>query len=131
MGQIILLIVIIAAFYLLLIVPQNRRRKQAAALQRSLQPGTRIVTTSGFFGTIVGLDDTAIDLEIADGVTVRVLRAAVMRVVGDEEGTAAASTDATAGGAEASADDGTAPDDAASPDGRAGSAAESGAVSGR
>jgi len=129
-GQIILLIVIIAAFYLLLIVPQNRRRKQAAALQRSLQPGTRIVTTSGFFGTIVGLDDTAIDLEIADGVTVRVLRAAVMRVVGDEEGTAA-STDAAAGGAEASADDGTAPDDAASPDGQAGSAAESGAVSGR
>ncbi|MBX6371211.1 MAG: preprotein translocase subunit YajC [Acidothermus sp.] len=108
--QILFLIIIVAIFYFLLIVPQNRRRKQALALQRSLEPGTRVVTTSGFYGTIVSLDDDSLELEIADGVVVRLMRAAVMRTVDTEPAAAGESFDQSP---EARSD---ASDDVGSPD---------------
>ncbi len=81
--NLIFIVVVIAAFYLLLILPQNRRRKQTAAMQQTIEPGTRIVTTSGMFGTVVDLEDDALVVEIADEVEIRLMRAAVMRVVPD------------------------------------------------
>ncbi|WP_237341137.1 preprotein translocase subunit YajC [Williamsia soli] len=62
-----------------------RRQKKAAAdakeMQENLQIGARIQTTSGMYGTIAGLADGTVDLEIADGVVTRWNRLAIREVV--------------------------------------------------
>jgi preprotein translocase subunit YajC len=59
-----------------------RKQKRAAAEQQSLlsslEPGDKVMTTSGMHATVADAsDDTTIDLEIADGVVTTWLRQAV------------------------------------------------------
>jgi len=59
-----------------------RKQKRAAAEQQqllsSLEPGDRVMTTSGLHATVAdATDDSTIDLEIADGVVTTWLRQAV------------------------------------------------------
>ncbi|HRD62793.1 preprotein translocase subunit YajC [uncultured Nocardioides sp.] len=71
--------------WLLLVRPQARRQRELARMQSSLEVGDEVMLTSGVFGIVRTLDDTVAQVEIADGVTIRVARAAVGQVVpGDE-----------------------------------------------
>ena len=79
------LILIAVAFYFFLIRPQKRRQQEHQKMQQSLQPGTRIVTAGGIYGTVLDNDEGDLLLEIAEGVEIRVLAQAVMRVVEDVE----------------------------------------------
>ncbi len=76
-----------AAFYFLIIRPGKQRQKAQAELLTSIAPGTEVMTTAGVFGRVVTVSDDVLGLEIAPGVVMRVLPAAVARVVvspGDE-----------------------------------------------
>lgn len=79
------LILIAVAFYFFLIRPQKRRQQEQQKMQQSLQPGTRIVTAGGIYGTVLDSHDGDLLLEIAEGVEIRVLAQAVMRVVEEAE----------------------------------------------
>ena len=69
-------------FYFLIIRPGQQRQKTAAGRwSAALQPGTEIMTTAGIFGTIAAVTDEQISLEIAPGVFMRILPAAVARVI--------------------------------------------------
>ena len=50
-------------------------------MQRGLAVGDEVMLTSGIFGMVRALDDETVALEVADGVTLRVVRAAVGHVV--------------------------------------------------
>lgn len=78
------LVLIAAVFYLLLIRPQRNRQRQAQTLLSRMAPGDRVMTSSGLFGTVVEMDDDGVQLEIAPGVEVRFLKAAVQRIVTPE-----------------------------------------------
>jgi preprotein translocase subunit YajC len=69
--------------YVFFILPQSRRRKQALALQRAVEPGSRVMLTSGLFGTVVDIDDEAVIVEAAEGIRLRYAKAAVLRVIPD------------------------------------------------
>ncbi|QUF06652.1 preprotein translocase subunit YajC [Actinosynnema pretiosum subsp. pretiosum] len=63
-----------------------RKQKKAAAEQQellsALEPGDRVMTTSGLFATVADASDEAtIDLEVADGVVTTWLRQAVREKV--------------------------------------------------
>jgi preprotein translocase subunit YajC len=73
-------------FWVLLIRPQARRQRELAHMQSTLEVGDEVMLTSGVFGTVRGLDDDVAQVEIADGVTIRVARGAVGRVVHEEAG---------------------------------------------
>lgn len=68
---------IAAIFWLLIIRPASKRQKEAVALQNALTVGDDVVLTSGIFGTIVGLADDGVELQVAPGVVVKVVRGAV------------------------------------------------------
>ncbi len=51
------------------------------ALQTSLSVGDEVMTTSGIFGEVRALEEETVHLAIADGVDIRVVRAAIARVV--------------------------------------------------
>jgi preprotein translocase subunit YajC len=68
---------------LLFVLPQRARKRaqaQAQAMQSSLTFGTAVMTTSGLHGTVAGLGEGTVDLEIAPGVVVTFLRQAILEV---------------------------------------------------
>jgi len=71
----ILLIVVI--FYFLMIMPAQRRQKKVAEMLRNLKNGDKVITNGGMYGTIVGLEDDAVQLRIADQVKVKISRNAI------------------------------------------------------
>jgi preprotein translocase subunit YajC len=81
--QYLFLILLAVAFVALIVLPGRQRKKMAAQaqqLQNSLTPGTPVMTTSGMHGTVRGLGDTTVDVDIAPGVTVTFERRAIMQV---------------------------------------------------
>jgi len=69
--------VIAVAFFLLIVRPQRRRLTAHRALVAALEIGDEVVTTGGIFGTIRGLDDDQVRLEVSAGVVITVARAAI------------------------------------------------------
>jgi len=64
-------------FYVLLILPQQKRQKKLQELLAGLKSGDKVITTGGIYGTVVGLEDNAVQLRIADQVKIKVSRAAI------------------------------------------------------
>lgn len=67
--------------YMLLIRPQQKRVREQQALQRAVDVGDEIITTSGIYGVITAMDDEDMWIEVADGVEFRMARGAVLRRV--------------------------------------------------
>lgn len=68
------LILMFVIFYFLLIRPQQKKAKEHRNMVDSLKKGDRIITSGGIHGTIVSLDETIINLEISDGVKIKINR---------------------------------------------------------
>ncbi|MER7449042.1 preprotein translocase subunit YajC [Nocardia beijingensis] len=64
---------------------QKREAEKVAQMQDSLKVGDQVVTTSGLYGTVVELDDTTVDLEIAEDVVTTWLRQAIREVRADDQ----------------------------------------------
>ena len=77
MGGILPIILIMVIFYVLLILPAQKRQKKITQMLSELKNGDKVITTGGVYGTIVGIEDDAIQLRIADQVKIKVLRSAV------------------------------------------------------
>ena len=76
-------ILLALAVVLLFVLPARQRKRmqaQAQAMQESLTIGTPVMTTSGLHGTVAGLGDKTVDLEIAPGVVVTFARPAILEV---------------------------------------------------
>ena len=71
------LILIFVVFYFLLIRPQQKQAKLHQAFLNDLKKGNKIITKGGLHGTITGLADNVITLEIAKDVAVKVSRDAI------------------------------------------------------
>jgi preprotein translocase subunit YajC len=79
-------LLIVALFVPMLLSVRKQRKEMAktADLQDSLKVGDRVVTSSGVYGTIVEVDATTIDLEIAHDVVTTWLKLAVREVLTEE-----------------------------------------------
>ena len=73
--------ILVAAFLLLIVRPQRRQMAAHRALVASLQVGEEVVTSGGIYGTIRGLDDGTVDLEVSSGIVLRVARGAIAQRV--------------------------------------------------
>ncbi|MGO1117439.1 preprotein translocase subunit YajC [Rhodovibrionaceae bacterium A322] len=70
------LILIFAVFYFLLIRPQQKKAKQHRAMIDAVKRGDEVLTAGGLFGKVTKVvDDTKVEVEIAEGVKVRVAKA--------------------------------------------------------
>jgi preprotein translocase subunit YajC len=84
-GNLIFLVLLVAVFYFMLIRPQKKRVDQHRRLVESLGDGDEIVTIGGMYGTITRLGSEDVEVEIAPGTTIRILKSAVARKVSDED----------------------------------------------
>jgi len=74
------IIAIIVIFYFLIILPQNKQKKKMEAMIKSLDKGDEVITTSGIFGTVVGVKDEYVTIKVDDNTTIRILKGAVASV---------------------------------------------------
>ncbi|MGW5193257.1 preprotein translocase subunit YajC [Kribbella sp. NPDC004138] len=64
---------------------QKKQRQRQADTVAALSPGTKVITTSGLVGIVEETDDDYVTLEISEGVLVQVVKAAIGRVIPDED----------------------------------------------
>lgn len=83
------LIIVMGIFYVMLILPQQRQRKKTQAMLQALKTGDKVITSSGIYGTINGIDGETLILKIADTgsspVKIRISRSAVAQVEAAED----------------------------------------------
>jgi preprotein translocase subunit YajC len=85
-GQFIPLILIFAIMWFLLIRPQQKKLKEHKAMVDALRRGDQVVTSGGMIGKVVKVkDDDEIEVEIATGVKVRVVRSTITQVLSKTE----------------------------------------------
>ena len=77
MGMLFPLAIFALIFYFFIIRPQRKRDKQHNDMLASINRGDQIVTVGGFLGTVREVRDDTFQIEIADGVRVRILKSAV------------------------------------------------------
>ncbi len=68
------IILMLAIMWFFLIRPQQKKQKEHRAMLGNLKKGDRIITTGGLYGRITGITDTALTVEIADKVRVKINR---------------------------------------------------------
>jgi preprotein translocase subunit YajC len=75
------LIVIFVVFYFLLIRPQSKKAKEHKQMVEALAKGDEVVTNGGLLGRITKVGDSFIELDVADGVSVKVQRHAIANLM--------------------------------------------------
>ena len=86
LGQFIPLILIFVIFYFLLIRPQQKRIKEHKAMVEALTRGDNVVTSGGIVGKIIRvIDNEKPEVEIADNVTVQVIKSTITQILSKTE----------------------------------------------
>ncbi len=85
LAQLVPFILIAAVFWLLLIRPQRRRQLELLQTQRAVTVGDEVLLGAGIVGRVAEDSDEFLGLEISPGVTMKVARGAVVRVLHPEE----------------------------------------------
>ena len=85
LGTLLPILLIGAVFYLLIMRPARNKQKKQQQMLSQIQPGTRIMTTAGIFGTVVEIDEDEASIAIAPGVVIRVVKGAIGRVLDEPE----------------------------------------------
>jgi len=79
--QLVPFVLIFVIMYVLIIRPQQKRQKEHQEMIKNVRRGDTIVTTGGLIGRVSKVvDDGELEVEIADGVKVRVARGMLAEV---------------------------------------------------
>lgn len=88
-SPLLMMVVVMGIFYVMLILPQQRQRKKLQTMLSALKAGDKVVTNSGIYGTINGIDGETVILKIADTgsspVKIRIARSAIAQVEASED----------------------------------------------
>lgn len=84
--QLLPLVLIFVIFYFLLIRPQQKRAKEHKMMIDNLRRGDQVILAGGIYGKVTKVqgDDEA-DIEIAEGIKVKVVKSTVAQVVSKTE----------------------------------------------
>jgi preprotein translocase subunit YajC len=78
-------VLIIGIMYFLMIRPQQKRLKEHRDMVASIRRGDTVVTSGGIIGKVAKVDENELQVEIADGVKIKVVRSTVSEVRGKGE----------------------------------------------
>ena len=84
-SMILPLVMIMGVFWFLLIRPQQKRLKEHRDMVASIRRGDTVVTSGGIIGKVAKVDENELQVEIADGVKIKVVRSTVSEVRGKGE----------------------------------------------
>jgi preprotein translocase subunit YajC len=76
-AQFLPFVIIFGIFYFLMIRPQKKKLEEEQTMLTTLGKGDEIYTKSGILGTITGMTEKVVTLEVSDGIKFKVLRSQV------------------------------------------------------
>ena len=79
--QIFPLLLIFVIFYMLMIRPQQKRMREHAATIAAVKKGDQVITGGGIRGRVTKVMDEDVEVEIGQGVKVRIVKATLSHVV--------------------------------------------------
>ena len=80
------LLLIFAVFYFLIIRPSQKKQKEHREMLAAIRRGDKVVTGGGIFGTVTKVvSDDEVQVEISDGVRVKIARATLASVMSKTE----------------------------------------------
>ena len=71
----------ILIFYFLMIRPSQKRQAEHKKLLESVKKGDKVLTASGIHGTVAGVEDTAVLLQVADNTKVKFEKSAIATIL--------------------------------------------------
>lgn len=74
---------IILIFYFMIIRPQQKRAKERQRMLDGMQKGHKVITSGGIYGTIVGMDEKTVLVQIADNVKVKIDKGSIASVISE------------------------------------------------
>jgi len=84
-STLVMFALIIGIFYFLILRPQQKRQKDRQKLLDSVKKGDKVVTAGGLHGTVAGLDEKTVLLQVADNVKLKYERSAIGSIVREGE----------------------------------------------
>lgn len=72
-------------FYFMIIRPQQKRAKEREKMLAAMQKGDKVITSGGLHGTIAGLDDKTVLLQVSDNVKMKFEKSAIASVITSKE----------------------------------------------
>lgn len=79
--QILPLLFVFVIFYVLMIRPQQRRMKLHQATIAAVKKGDNVVTAGGVLGKVTKVSDDEVEVEIAQGVKVKIVKSTLSHVL--------------------------------------------------
>ncbi len=79
-STVVMFSLIIFIFYFMIIRPQQKRAKERQSLLEGVKKGDKIITVGGVHGTVVGMEEKTLLIEISDGVKVKYEKTAVSTI---------------------------------------------------
>ena len=76
-------VLIIVVFYFFMIRPQQKKAKELKKYREALKKGDKIITTGGIYGKVAEIKESYINIEIANGVIIKIDKAAVVMDMSD------------------------------------------------
>lgn len=80
-GTLIMFGAIFAIFYFMIIRPQQKRQKEREKLLSAVQKGDKVVLSSGLYGTVAGLEEKTVLIDVGNNVKMKFERSAIASVV--------------------------------------------------
>jgi len=74
-------ILMFGVVYFLMIRPQQKKAREQESILKELKDGDEVITQSGILGTIRGMTEKVVTLEIAEKVRIKILRSQVAQVI--------------------------------------------------
>ena len=75
------MLLVFIIFYFLIIRPQNRRMKEQQSKIAAVQKGDEVITSGGIRGKVTKVSEDEVEVEIAQGVKVRVVKSTLSHVL--------------------------------------------------
>ena len=75
----------ILIFYLFILRPQQKKQKERRKLLESVKKGDKVVTVGGVYGTVVGVEEKTLLVQIADNVKVKYDKSAISTILREGE----------------------------------------------
>ena len=88
-GTIVFMVAIFIAFYFFMIRPQQQRQRQHQERINAVKRGDTVVMSSGMIGKVVRVEESEVGVEIAQGVTVKVVKSMIADIRSRNEPAAA------------------------------------------
>jgi preprotein translocase subunit YajC len=76
--QMLPIVLVMGIFFFLVVLPMRKRQQKVVAFQSGLKTGDKVITSGGIYGTIHKVDETTLQLQVANNVRIEVARTAIV-----------------------------------------------------